>query len=203
VKLALAIVVAALVGSLITATVLLGRGEGTHSPVQPASAESPAAPAPARLETAESKSGERIASVEPARRVESAPEAVPGETAEEGGWRRKYGLLSDNQLRHAERDLEAQLLDQSKGRFDEADRHGEYAVVGTGNVYTADSWDNTRVARLRVRAAGSEDPRTLLTTLDEGTNSDLYALRRESLWIKKRRNELLDIPPTSILPRYK
>lgn len=198
-KLIVVVVCAALLGALIATFVFPGRA-AMISLAPPADTETPRAPDPARLEASEPNANERIVAAEPVPNTEAKPQVVAAEDAEARGWRQKYGKLAHNLLEREQRELNDRLTELSKPAFDECVRNGEYEVVGSEGVYTALSWQRSPVTQIRMPSAQSEDSRVLRITLDERRHPDLYALWRESLWMGKRMNELLELTPSSELP---
>src|SRR5690349_5534536 len=74
----------------------------------------------------------------------------PGMSDEVRALRAKYGQCSYKELESKQKELRALLAQLAAPAFDEARMRGSYDVVGVGQKYDADSWDNSQLTQVRV-----------------------------------------------------
>ena len=157
---------------------------GVPNPASTAEAQRPASTP--KLEATASEDVARERGPEP----EVAAPATAGkqagdekETDEVRGFRTKYDAVSYGDLERKREELSIELAKLSAPAFAESRRRGEYEVVASGSSFTANSTDNSELSQLFVPSKGSEDQRVLKTVLRPEEYPDLYAMRREELWM--------------------
>jgi len=180
---------------ILIATALLLR---THAPQSDTpeldSTTSATMPEPAlALESERSPTHDPASTGTPATPAESSSvqETPPRARSEKDLWLKKWGHLTSAQLEAQYREMTLELTRIANPFYEEAFQRGDYEVVGEGTSYTIPSdWDPTLLVQIRTPGQGAADMRITKVLLRESDYPDLYALRRESLWISERARTL-------------
>jgi len=129
-------------------------------------------------------SGAESTEGEPKPIVEEASSRREEQRYHEEEWRTLYREATVASLLEERNLLNTFIFEETRDEFARRFETGQFEVIGTGKVYTAEDWDRTKICNVRILGEGGIQK----VTLPEDEFGELYENKRRVCWIEDELN---------------